>query len=193
MAFDDGTWVLTPAVSYGFPTTAYATLGHSALGRHLNELRLGLIWGRFLSFSGARKAYLQGAYSYAFMEDTADVSLDRKQDENTPEDERWDPDGANFFEQVGHTLEVAFDADTFLAAAKNGDYDVLLVWIEQAGNLQSDMASLAPDAAVLPILKFPTRSVYSAARKEWGIVLKLPTTSPKILAAIEKARKSVRP
>ena len=27
MAFDDGTWVLTPAVSYGFPTTAYATLG----------------------------------------------------------------------------------------------------------------------------------------------------------------------
>ncbi len=116
-----------------------------------------------------------------------------QQDENTPEDERWDPDGAKFFEQVGHTLEVRFDADTFLAAAKNGDYDVLLVWIEQARSLQSDMASLAPDAAVLPILKFPTRSEYSAARKEFGIVMKLPTTSPKILAAIEKARRSVRP
>ena len=116
-----------------------------------------------------------------------------QQDENTPEDERWDPDGAKFFDQVGHTLEVSFDVDTFLAAAKNGDYDVLLMWIEQARSLQSEMASLSPDAAVLPILKFPTRSEYSAARKEWGIVLKLPTTSPKILAAIEKARRSVRP
>ncbi len=77
MAFNNGTWTLTPAVYYGFPATAYATFGHSALGRHLTELRLGLIWGRLLSFSGAPKAYLQGAYSYAFMEDTPVVSLDR--------------------------------------------------------------------------------------------------------------------
>ena len=79
---------------------------------------------------------------------------------------RWDPDGVKFFEQVGHTLEVTFDADTFLAAAKNGDYDVLMLMvdIEEARELKDEMESLAPDAAVLPILKFPTRSVYSAAR-----------------------------
>ena len=117
-----------------------------------------------------------------------------QQDENTPEDERWDPDGVKFFEQVGHTLEVTFDADTFLAAAKNGDYDVLMLMvdIEEARELKDEMESLAPDAAVLPILLFPSRSVYSAARKEFGIALRFPTTSPKILAAIEKARRSVR-
>ena len=113
-----------------------------------------------------------------------------EQDEDTPEDERWDPDFQEFFEQAGHTLEVTFNEDTFLSAAKNGDYDVILVSIEQARLLQNEIASLAPDAAVLPILEFPTRSQYSAAREEWGIVLKLPTTTPKFLAAIDKARQS---
>jgi hypothetical protein len=73
MALERGPWVLTPAISYGFPTTDYVTVGHSALGRGLNELRLGLDWGRALS----RRAYLQGGYSYAFMENVADISLDR--------------------------------------------------------------------------------------------------------------------
>jgi hypothetical protein len=73
MAMSKGPWILTPAVSYGFPTTNYVTVGHAALGRGLNELRLGLDWGRALS----RRAYLQGNYSYAFMENVGDVSLDR--------------------------------------------------------------------------------------------------------------------
>lgn len=77
VAFNNGTWLLTPSVYYGFPTTNYATLGHTALGRKLNELRMGLDWGWLLSFSGAPRAYLQGNYSYAFMEDTDDVSLNR--------------------------------------------------------------------------------------------------------------------
>jgi len=73
MALNDGSWVLTPAVSYGFPTTNYATLGHAALGRRLKELRLGLDWGRYLS----RRAYLEGNFSYAFMENVGDIPLDR--------------------------------------------------------------------------------------------------------------------
>ncbi len=116
-----------------------------------------------------------------------------EQDENTPEDERWNPDAKKWLNQVGHTLEVTFDADSFLGAAKNGEFDVLLVQIEEARELQSEMAALAPNAAVVPILTFPIRSEYSAARNEFGIVMKLPTTSPKFLAAIEKARRSVRP
>jgi hypothetical protein len=73
MALSKGPWILTPAVSYGFPTTDYVTVGHAAPGRGLNELRLGLDWGRALS----RRAYLQGNYSYAFMENVGDVALDR--------------------------------------------------------------------------------------------------------------------
>ena len=62
------TWAVTPSVSYGFPTTNYQTLGHSAIGRGLNELRLGVDVGRVLSFGDVPKAYLQGSFSYAFME-----------------------------------------------------------------------------------------------------------------------------
>ena len=116
-----------------------------------------------------------------------------EQDENTPEDEQWNPDTEKWLNQIGHTLELTVDADSFLGAAKNGEFDVLLVNVEEARELQTEMASLAPDAAVLPILTFPTRSQYTQARKEFGIVMKLPTTSPKFLAAIEKARRSVRP
>ena len=116
-----------------------------------------------------------------------------EQDENAPEDEQWNPDTGKWLNQIGNTLELTVDADSFLGAAKNGEFDVLLVNIEEARELQTEMASLAPDAAVLPILMFPTRSQYSEARKEFGIVMKLPTTSPKFLAAIEKARRSVRP
>ena len=67
---------------------------------------------------------------------------------------------------------------------------MILVSIGEARRLQVKIASVAPDAAVLPILRFPTRSQYSAARDEWGIVLKFPTTTPKFLAAIDKARQS---
>jgi len=77
MALNDGKWALTPFVSYGYPTTDYATLGHSALGRGLNEFRMGLYWGRILSSSGKPFGYLEGGVAHAFMEKVGDVSLSR--------------------------------------------------------------------------------------------------------------------
>jgi len=77
LALDDGTWVLTPFISYGIPITNYGTIGHSAIGRRLKELQLGLHWGRILSSSGAPFGYLQGTASHAFIEDVGDISLSR--------------------------------------------------------------------------------------------------------------------
>ena len=88
---------------------------------------------------------------------------------------------------------MTFDADAFLGAAKNGDFDVLAIPLDEARKLQREMASLSPDSAVLPILTFPTRSEYSQARREFDVVMKLPTTTPKFLAALERARRSVSP
>ena len=96
-------------------------------------------------------------------------------------------------EGIGHTVDVTHDADTFLGAAKNGEFDVLVIPIDEAKRLDREMASLSPNAAVLPILFFPTRSEYSAARREYDVVMKLPTTSDKFLAALEKARRTVGP
>lgn len=116
-----------------------------------------------------------------------------EEDPTAPEDEQWDPAVEEWLAGVGHTVEVAFDVDTFLGAAKNGDFDVILIHIDQARELQDQIAALEPDAAMVPILTLPSRSQYTAAREEFGIVMKMPTTSPKFLAGIEKARRTVRP
>lgn len=114
-------------------------------------------------------------------------------DEDAPEDERWNPDTEKWLNQIGHSLETVTDADAFLSAANQGDFDVMLIHIEDARELENQIVRLDTQAALLPILEFPTRSEYSAARKEYGIVMKFPTTSPKFLAAVEKARRSAGP
>ena len=75
MAFNNGTVALTPAISWGFPTTAYNTAGHAALGTGIKELRMGLEWG--LNFARLPRAIFTGAASYAFMDNPAEIPIDR--------------------------------------------------------------------------------------------------------------------
>ena len=122
-----------------------------------------------------------------------DILFYWQQNEKTKEEDRWNPDAEAMLEEIGHTVDVTFDADAFLGVANNGDFDVLVVPLDEARRLKREIASSSPNAAVLPILYFPTRSEYSQARKEYDVVMKLPTTSAKFLAALEKARRTVRP
>ena len=114
------------------------------------------------------------------------------QDEGTPEEERWDPAAEERLEETaGHTVEVAFDDAEFLSAARTGEFEVLVVPIDDAKRLRADLQPLSGDSAVVPLLMFPTRREYTTAREEYGIVLKLPTTSDKFLAALEKGRRTL--
>lgn len=73
----DSDWKLTPSASFIFPTRDYPVFGHAAIGRGLNELQLGMNFGRLLSIYSAR-AYVQGHYFYALMENPSDeISVDR--------------------------------------------------------------------------------------------------------------------
>lgn len=114
-----------------------------------------------------------------------------QQDGNTKEEDRWNPAAEEMLESVGHTVEVSYDADAFLDAAGDGGFDVLVLAIDEARRLQADLAALPPGPAVVPLLMFPTRSQYSQAREEYGVVMKLPTTTEKMLAALEKGRRSL--
>jgi hypothetical protein len=114
-----------------------------------------------------------------------------QQDENTEEEDRWNPDAEKMLASVGHTVDVTYDADAFLGAARDGGFDVLLLPIDEARRLQPELTALPPGSAVVPVLQFPTRSQYSQAREEYGIVMKLPTTGEKMLAALEKGRRSL--
>jgi hypothetical protein len=68
--------VFTPSVAILVPTNDYPVLGHTAVGRNLNELQFGLNAGRLFGY-GVAKAFLQGNYTYSLVESVDNVDLDR--------------------------------------------------------------------------------------------------------------------
>jgi hypothetical protein len=65
---------ITPFFSFIVPSHAYDYRGESAFGRDLREYALGLSAGRLLS-PLLRRAYVQGQYSYAFVQKPNNVPL----------------------------------------------------------------------------------------------------------------------
>jgi len=65
---------VTPFFSFIIPSHAYDYHGESAFGRDLREYVLGMSAGRLLS-PVLRKAYVQGQYSYAFVQKPNDIPL----------------------------------------------------------------------------------------------------------------------
>ena len=113
-----------------------------------------------------------------------------RQDASTPDEGRWHPNATKALEMVGHTVELTFDPERFRDAADSGNYEVVIMLLEEARALKSEVESLYPTAALLPIAHFPTRSEYSQAKREFGRVFKTPSTASKLLTAVEKARSS---
>ena len=115
-----------------------------------------------------------------------------KQDESTKKEDRWNPDATKALEKAGHSVEVAFNSDTFRNVTAEGDFDVVMMPLGDARELAVEVALLSPDSVLLPVLYFPTRREYSHAKKEFGNVLRYPTTLDKLLTAVEKSRKAAR-
>jgi hypothetical protein len=65
---------LTPFFSFIVPSHEYDYHGESAFGRNLREYALGLSAGRLLS-PFLRRAYVQSQYSYAFVQNVNNISL----------------------------------------------------------------------------------------------------------------------
>lgn len=68
--------VVTPFVATVIPTHDYETRGHSAIGRRLRELILGVNIGRDLEGIVPR-SYVQGRYSYAVVQRVEEFNLNR--------------------------------------------------------------------------------------------------------------------
>ena len=72
----NGSFALTPSISYGYPTHDYPFFGEAVLGRNLNELRLVLDAGYRLD-AISPKLSIAGRYSYAFVEEVLDIPNNR--------------------------------------------------------------------------------------------------------------------
>lgn len=69
-------YVLTPFIGVVFPTHDYETRGHSAPGRALREMQMGVNVGRDLE-AVIPGSYVHGRYSYAVVEDVEEFNLNR--------------------------------------------------------------------------------------------------------------------
>jgi hypothetical protein len=67
---------VTPFVAAVIPTHHYETRGHTAVGRDLRELQVGVNVGRDLNEIIPR-TYFQARYSYAFVQNVREFGLDR--------------------------------------------------------------------------------------------------------------------
>jgi hypothetical protein len=67
-------FALTPAVAAVIPSHSYDTLGEAAPGRDFQEYHFGAYAGRFLD-PVLPRAYLQAAYSYAYVRQDIDIPL----------------------------------------------------------------------------------------------------------------------
>jgi hypothetical protein len=66
---------LTPSVSVGMPSHNYEYQGEAVLGLNLNELRVAIDAGH--RFASVPRLSVSGRYSYAFVENVVDLSVDR--------------------------------------------------------------------------------------------------------------------
>jgi len=71
-----GPLVVTPFVATVIPTHHYETRGHTAVGKDLRELQVGVNVGRDLEDIVPR-SYVQARYSYAVVEDVRQFNLNR--------------------------------------------------------------------------------------------------------------------
>jgi len=69
-------YVLTPFIGVVFPTHGYETKGHSAPGRGLREMQMGVNVGRDLE-AVIPGSYVHGRYSYAVVEGVEEFNLNR--------------------------------------------------------------------------------------------------------------------
>ncbi len=88
-------------------------------------------------------------------------------------------------EKAGHSIEATTNVSDFRSAAKSGKFDILMMQLGTARQLRDEIATLAPDAAILPVAEFLSRPEKSSAKKEFGNVLSVPTTTGRLLATID--------
>ena len=114
-----------------------------------------------------------------------------KQDERTLPEDRWSPRGSEYLEAVGHTVTVALDENSFLAAARDGDFKVVLIKpADEALRLQDAIMLVSPDSVVVPVLYLATRDEEKAAKRAFDRFLTLPTNKEDFLYEVDDAGRS---
>ena len=87
-------------------------------------------------------------------------------------------------EDVGHSVTVVTSQGELQTVARTNDFSLVMMELDTARLLRSDVESWAPDSTLLPIAEYATRPQASRARQEFGQVLKVPARRSEVLSAV---------
>jgi hypothetical protein len=90
---------------------------------------------------------------------------------------------------VGHKVTVVAGDAALRDAARNGSFTVVMLQLDEARRLKTDLRSWLPDAAILPMGAYVTRPAAAAAKDEFGQVLTLPAKTSQVFAVVQAAQK----
>ena len=105
-----------------------------------------------------------------------------------------DPDGSgaalfqSALEEAGHSVTIVKDTSALYREASSRRFEVLMMEIDAARGEHGRLEAVSPDSSILPVLHFGSRRERSAAKKEFGRVVRTPTTLEDLLWTIEKVR-----
>jgi CheY-like chemotaxis protein len=88
-------------------------------------------------------------------------------------------------EHVGHTVTVVDNEDALRARARDAAFNVVMMELDTARRLRSDIGALAPNAHVLPVGSFLTTAQAAAAKEEFGEVVRIPGSDSQMLASVQ--------
>lgn len=98
-----------------------------------------------------------------------------------------DPALRSSLEQAGHTVVVADGQAALSRALQSERFDVVLVEYQSAGKIRDDLKTRSTPTVVVPVLDRTARKFLSAARREFQVVLNVPTSAHRVLSTLDKA------
>jgi hypothetical protein len=95
----------------------------------------------------------------------------------------------NVLNSVGHKVTVATSEAALREAAISQKFKVVMMQLDAARRLRSDLASWSQGAAILPMKEFVAGAEAARIKKEFGQMLKLPTTDREVLSVVRDAHR----
>jgi CheY-like chemotaxis protein len=90
-------------------------------------------------------------------------------------------------ERAGHSVTLATSESALRTETQTGEFNVVMMQLDEARRLRSNLAAWEPGAAILPMAAFLTKPQSSQAKQEFGQVLALPLKDTQLFAVVQGA------
>jgi hypothetical protein len=88
---------------------------------------------------------------------------------------------------VGHQVTIVSGEAALRDAARGGDFNIVMMQLDEAHRLKGDLKSWLPNASILPMGAYVTRPAAAEAKEEFGQVLTLPTKTAQLFSVVQAA------